>query len=99
MKKNLNELANSLQKSTTTSWSTGGLEQFSVWAKRMRDTINVVVPQLRVIAETSDLEQMVDKKLNERLSKLYTKEEIKRLIYLSREYVNMSDSDLIDLIK
>lgn len=43
-----------LESSTNTSWRSGNLDDVYTWAKKMKDTILTVVPQLRIVAEDSE---------------------------------------------
>lgn len=48
----LTNIANTLDQATTVGWSRGDFEDWAKWARRMRDTINSVTPNLRTIANT-----------------------------------------------
>ena len=50
----LKNVSNELEASTKTSWSSGGIEEYSSWARKMRTTIQTVVPILRTIANAED---------------------------------------------
>ncbi len=46
----LTNIAKTLEESATTSWTSGGFEEWSRWARKMRDTINSVIPNLRTVS-------------------------------------------------
>ena len=46
----IQDVANQLNNSITTNWSSGDLEQWSNYAKRMKNTIIAVVPILKTLA-------------------------------------------------
>ena len=54
----IQDVANQLNNSITTNWSSGDLEQWSNYAKRMKNTIIAVVPILKTLANAKQMQML-----------------------------------------